>query len=137
MALKVTALTYLKVLKALNAGQKRLYDIFVEIAGYDLNAIVTKQQVKDYIEHKLAIKTTDAEIDEFFKVGKTDSKDTDSNRLTAVEYLSNIHGYPIYEPLKNPLATKIANLDEEIVQEIADWMKRVNGILEPIKRLDV
>jgi hypothetical protein len=45
MALKVTALTYIRTLKELNAGQKRLYDLFVEIAGYDFNAHISKSQV--------------------------------------------------------------------------------------------
>ncbi len=45
MALKVTAMTYMSVLKELNVGQKTLYEMFVDIAGYDSNASVTKAQV--------------------------------------------------------------------------------------------
>lgn len=45
MALKVSSMTYLWVLKELNVGQKKLYDMFVEIAGYSPNASVTKAQV--------------------------------------------------------------------------------------------
>ena len=45
MALKVTAMTYMPVLKELNVGQKKLYDMFVDIAGYDTNVSVSKAQV--------------------------------------------------------------------------------------------
>ena len=45
MALKVTAMTYIEVLKDLNVVQKKLYDMFVDIAGYDLKASITKAQV--------------------------------------------------------------------------------------------
>ena len=49
MALKVTALTYIQTLKELNAGQKRIYDMFVEIAGYEFNAHITKLQVTELL----------------------------------------------------------------------------------------
>ncbi len=45
MALKVTALTHLSNLRELNVGLKKLYDMFVDIAGYELDAFVTKKQV--------------------------------------------------------------------------------------------
>ena len=137
MALKVTALTYLRILRGLNVGQKRLYDMFAEIAGYKLDAFVTKEQVKAYLKQKLSMNVTDKEIDEFFKVGKTGSPDTDSNKLTASEYTMNIHAFPIYLPLKNPLAIKIANLSPEIVSEVTEWIKRIDVILESIKRANV
>ena len=49
MALKVTALTYIRILKELNAGQKKIYDMFVEIAGYDIHAHITKPQVTIFL----------------------------------------------------------------------------------------
>ncbi len=137
MALKVTALTYLPVLKAFNAGQRKLYEMFVELGGYDFNASITKTQVKTYLKTKYGMDVEDAEIDEFFKVGKIDSTDTDPNRLTAVEYSMNIHAYPVYGPLKNPLAEKIANIDSKTVAELNDWIKRVHSILEYVKKADV
>lgn len=45
LAIKVTSMTYQWVLRELNTGQKKLYDMFVEIAGYNLNASVNKTQV--------------------------------------------------------------------------------------------
>ena len=46
LAIKITSLTFTKIIKELNTAQKRLYDLFVEIAGYDENAFITKAQVK-------------------------------------------------------------------------------------------
>lgn len=45
LAVKVTSMTYQYVLREINVGQKKLYDMFVELAGYGLNASVTKPQV--------------------------------------------------------------------------------------------
>jgi hypothetical protein len=45
LAIKVTSMTTQNVLLEMNVGQKRLYDMFVEIAGYDVNAYITKKQV--------------------------------------------------------------------------------------------
>ena len=146
MALKVTALTYIRTLKELNAGQKRIYDMFVEIAGSKFNAHITKpqvtkllhcMQVKEYCHNKLSINATDEEIDEFFKVGKTDSTDKDANILTAVEYIMNMHGFPVYAPLKSTLVAKIANYKVETINDLTDWIKRITSILESIKRANV
>lgn len=86
---------------------------------------------------KLGIAASDAEIDEFFKVGKTDSKDTDPNRLTAIEYTMNIHSYPVNPKLSSALATKVASIKPETVKEIKDWLKRVDNVIEAIKRANV
>ena len=137
MALKVTALTYLRILRGLNVGQKRLYDLFVEIAGYSLDAFVTKAQVKEHLQHKMAVNATDEEINEFFRIGKANSTDTHPDKLSAAEYMMNIHAFPVYPPFKNPLAAKIANLSPEVVSELTDWIKRIDGILESIKRANV
>jgi len=134
MALKVTSFTYLWVLKEFNVGQKRLYDMFVDIAGPGLDASITKAQVKEYVKKKFNIDASDAEIDQFFKVGKLDSKDTNADRLTAAEYTMNIHAYPIYAPLKNSLATKIAGYRPELIAQLDDWLSRVNSILDEIKK---
>ena len=137
MALKVTALTYLPVLKDLSSGQQRLYNMFVEIAGYDLNAHITKPQVKAYIQNKFDLKVEDDEINDFFKVGKTDSADKNPETLSAMEYTMNIHAFPVHPLMKNALAAKIVNLSPKTVSELTDWMKRVTTILESIKRVDV
>jgi hypothetical protein len=89
------------------------------------------------LHNKLGITASDAEIDEFFKVGKTDSTDKDPDRLTAVEYIMNIHGFPAYAPLKCSLCAKIANYKKETIDELTDWIKRVTSILEAIKRANV
>jgi len=137
MALKVTALTYMPILKALNVGQRRLYEMFVDITGYDVDAYITKPQVKAYVQKKFGIDASDAEIDEFFKVGKLGSPDKNQDRITAPEYTLNIHAFPAHEPFKNALATKIANFDEKTLKELQDWMVRVKKILEAIKKADV
>ena len=93
--------------------------------------------MKDYVRNKFGITATDAEINEFFKVGKTDSNDTDPNRLTAIEYTMNIHSYPVIPKLSSALITKIANIKPETVKEIKDWLNRVNSVIEAIKRANV
>ena len=98
---------------------------------------IFKFQVKEYVHNKFGIVATDAEIDEFFKVGKTDSKDTDLNRLTAIEYTMNIHSYPVIPKLSCALATKIANIKPETVKEIKDWLNRINNVVDALKRGNV
>jgi hypothetical protein len=45
MAIKITSLTFARVIRELNAAQQKLYELFVDIAGYDVNAFITKDQV--------------------------------------------------------------------------------------------
>ena len=89
------------------------------------------------MQNKLSINATDEEIDEFFRVGKTDSRDDDANRLTAIEYVMNMHGFPVSAPLKSTLASKIANYKIETINELTDWIRRVTSILDAIKRANV
>ncbi len=48
----------------------------------------------------------------------------------------NIHAYPIYAPLKNPLAAKIANVKPQTLAALDLWMKRIHSVVEVIKRAD-
>jgi len=89
------------------------------------------------LQKKLGIVATESEIDEFFKVGKTDSKDTDHNVLTAVEYIMNVHAYPVNPKLSSSLAAKIADFKPETIIEIKDWVKRLNEVIQAIKRANV
>lgn len=70
-------------------------------------------------------------------MGKAGSKDTDKNRITAAEYLMNIHAYPVDQRFANSISTRIANLKPETVNEMKAWIKRVNEVIEAIKRANV
>ena len=137
MAMKVTAMTYLHVLKSFNVGQKRLYDIFVDLSGFELDAYITKKDFKEYLSAKLNMSVADSEINEFFRFAKQGSKDTDEDKITAIEYYMNVHAYPIDPMFKNSLLTKIAALDPNIITELEAWIKRINAILEDAKRASV
>lgn len=137
MALKVTALTYLPVLKSFNVGQKRLYDLFVDIAGFNLDAYITKDQVKNYLNTRLKLEANESELNEFFRLAKKDSNDTNPERITAVEYYMNVHAYAIDPIFKNPLAAKIAALNTETINELDAWLKRINGVIEDAKKIRV
>lgn len=137
MAMKVTAMTYLHILKSFNVGQKRLYDLFVELAGYELDAYITKKDFAEYLKNKLNMCVAECEIDTFFRSIKQGSKDTDENRITATEYYMNAHAYPVDPMFKNALSVKIAALDPSVIAELDAWIKRINGILEDAKRANV
>ena len=49
----------------------------------------------------------------------------------------NIHSYPVHPKLSCSLCTKIANIKPETVNEIKDWLNRVNNVIEAIKRANV
>jgi len=89
------------------------------------------------MQHKLKLDVTTAELDEFFKVAKTDSSDKDPDRITAVEYYLNVHSYPAFPPMKSAIATRIASLKPETEAHLADWVKRLGLVFEAIKRANV
>lgn len=137
MAMKVTAMTYLSVLKNFNASQKRLYDMFVDLSGYKLNAFVTKDNVKEYLGTRFNMDVNEGELKDFFSFIKQGSTDTDQDKITAVEYYMNAHAYPIDPMFQNPLLAKIAAIDPAVTSELDAWIKRINGILEDAKRANV
>ena len=87
--------------------------------------------------HKLKLEPTAAELDEFFRVAKTDSPDKDPDRITAVEYYVNVHSYPAYAPMKSAIAGRIANIKPETAAELAEWIKRLGLVFERVKRSNV
>ena len=137
MALKVTALTYISVIKSLNIGQKRLYDLFLDIAGPEIEASITKEQLRKYLLNKFNMTASDEELDEFFKFAKRGSTDTDPTRITSIEYYMNVHAFPIDPIFENPLIKKIAALDQKTIQEVDAWMKRIRSVLEVAKNAKV
>jgi hypothetical protein len=76
-------------------------------------------------------------LDEFFKIGKLDSKDTDPNRITATEYCLNIHCFPIYPKVANSLTKTIVNLKPETESDIKAWVARIDSVISAIKRVNV
>lgn len=137
MAMKVTAMTYLQVLKDFNVGQKRLYDMFVDISGFELDSFITKDQVKEYLNAKFNMAVKDSELNDFFNFVKKGSTDEDPERITAIEYYMNVHAYPIAPMFQNSLLAKIAALDPTVVSELDAWLKRINGVLDEAKKADV
>lgn len=137
MALKVTAMVHLDILKEFNTEQKKLYDFFVDIAGYGTNTFITKGQFKEYISNKFKLNVDNAEIDEFFRFAKQGSNDTDPERITAVEHYMNVHAYPVDPIFKNSLISKIVNFNLNTITEIDNWIKRITSVIEDANRVNV
>ena len=79
------------------------------------------------------IQFTSEEVDDFFRIGKLDSKDQDINILTATEYYRNIHAYHMDPKYTCALINRICHFEQKTKTNIESLKTRLLYVADKCK----
>lgn len=135
LAVKVTGVASIDLLKKFTKAQHRIYNVFSEGYG-DLNQTLTAGEIARTLRKKHNVEFTDEEFYDFLRVFLELGAVDESYHITKLEWLMYMHPYYVAQNEKNSnkILQQISQFDESEISTLRDLSDRLLSISDTAQK---